>query len=1519
MPQFGPMPISKTYFKFVANDKAINHLENMEASVFPDGFKVLSSEYASSGKRILIVTDRVSKDDLDEGMLLSGNEAGVYDNLLAWALNDKDPDIQIKQVVAFNWPFAWLKNDKNKEQIDEARGLYLARLKRFIDRWKPHAVVLAGADMYSYIFDSLVGRYPHKMYANRLISVNWGNHTCPTLGTIDLYRPISWDNKFSKTYPHLLGYLGRGIATAMNGRNRFSAVLPKKNEITFSYISNINQFKAFYKGLLAAKRVSIDTETTSLARAHNTLLSIQFAWALDRAFFIPIDHPETPFSAKEIRYIKRKLADYFENGTSQFHVYQNGKFDVCQLFGLGVRFNNHRIYDVQGGEFALDENRKILQVVLGVKPYSLDFIAEQRGCSIYRQISFSKGDRGSIKDQHLPNKVDQKRKSSKNSLVIYGCYDVLVPLAIVNAQIKEAKHRQFKKFLLFVCEQLGDATHAFSQMEYSGYHVDKAYLFKLKSKEGPLSTKIAEAASKLRASKAVQQVNRYLMDKQGVPQGGGLFGNSTWVFDINKPAHLQLLFFNALKLEPLDVRKDGGGKTGKEFQEKYKTVPEIADYNQYQKLKTLRDTFVNGIYSRMSRDIDALRDNNIRSNYSYTTVVTSRTSSADPNLQNIPTRGMLAKIIKRMFIAIVGCLFVKNDYSAHEIRDWANESDDRNLSASFYAGLKYRQDLRLVAYSYPEQAIAWSEHKAKHGWFDVKDYNKKLEILDKVKDKITKGIGKAELELEIKGDVHKLNCITGDSLIPTDKGLLRIGEIVHNNFRVIGSPNKISVKVGSIEQPTKAVAWLYQGKKSTLDIVTGHGNSLRCTASHGLLVFDSSLGDVVWREAGMCKTGDYLCINPVQQTRKTALPLNLTTVGMLPAYKHSPRVFSMPKTMTTELAFIISCLVAEGHIQIDGRTLSIGFSNSDKNLLNRYCALLQSVFGVIANVSLVGKKGTNITIGGVPTKITKNLYSAVACSKQLVHWMQELGLYTQSGRRDGKVASHYKQVPWSILQADEQSQLSFIAAYLECDGNVENISGALRWFSASKRLASELQAILNAHGFVPTLSQWKSVWALTLDGKQSVDLWSRIQPFMCSKTLTVKERRSHTGVPTKYWAGVVEQRRVSRNTFINDKKEKVQIKGWRNYFNKVDSISYSSAWVGYNDLLANVQKISTVAHTKLEKMLKTGYHFTPIVSIKKGKKEDVYDLSMQRGAKPAFIANGLVVHNCEIFYQTPVLEVTDDQRQDIKALVFGTVYGKTPEGLARTLNKSDEYAQGLQDTLFEKFPRGAKWLRQVERNGQKNLYVESPLGAQRHLWGYLHTRKGVVNAMNRRGPNSIIQGVASSIGISSIRIMQKLIWFMFTKQGVPFHWRSTINYVHDSVESETKYHLIPIYLYLIEHASTTLIHRRYRKIFDYKLNIGLELEFQLGASVDRVSKWNFMADSLFAKIEQEMKWQKEELGYKPDFKHIDLARHNWKIIADVRKEELAESVKSKKPAEIMLLTPKNVNNVGFKIGLPENA
>lgn len=82
------------------------------------------------------------------------------------------------------------------------------------------------------------------------------------------------------------------------------------------------------------------------------------------------------------------------------------------------------------------------------------------------------------------------------------------------------------------------------------------------------------------------------------------------------------------------------------------------------------------------------------------------------NLQQIPSRGKLAKIIKRMFVADKGYMLLRYDYSAHEVRIWSIASGDMVLAESFRAGQKLRQQF-IAAKTEEERAAIKKELKQK--------------------------------------------------------------------------------------------------------------------------------------------------------------------------------------------------------------------------------------------------------------------------------------------------------------------------------------------------------------------------------------------------------------------------------------------------------------------------------------------------------------------------------------------------------------------------------------------------------------------------------------------------------------------------------------------------------------------------------------------------------------------------------------------------------------------------------------
>jgi DNA polymerase I-like protein with 3'-5' exonuclease and polymerase domains len=1020
---------------------------------------------ADNDTRVLFVTDYVpfsDINDMEEGktaVLFSNEEGEVFSNLIRYS-SRKAKDI--KELVVFNWhnvhdaAIDKSQFDSKRTQKSYAHEYSNKRLLAFIKKMKPDVVMFSGMEAFeSFCSEYLRSQFPKKVNFknkfNRLIDVDIKGHNCQIIGTMDVRRAASQNQEDIKKYPNLMGFIITALEAVRNRKNRYNISLPKG--IKYINLDTVEKFDRFYKKLIKEKIVSIDSESKNLKRIANVCYSIQFAFNsnIKKSYFLPIDHPDTPFSANDLSYIKDRLRKYFEKNSARLHLFMNGKFDLQQFMTqLGVRFFCAPVYDIMAGEYTLDENRKLLAKRGGAnvveKPFSLDAIAEYYGCDIYSRIAFSKGDRADMSVVKLDKKFIQ-----------YSCIDTIVPLLVMQCQLREATRRGHKQAKRFILKVISNTIHAISQLEHTGATIDKKYLFSLLLNDSDIDKQIKGALGKINQSPEVKKANRILLEKKEIPRGF----EEPFIFKINKEEHRQVLFFEVMKLVPLAFTKKATGKIDKAFKEKYKDIPIIKQLATLEKLKKLYTTYVKGFFSKLTRDIDC-RDGSIRSNYQWNEITTGRLGSNDPNLQNIVARGEEAKTIKRCFTEKFGIIQIKNDYSAHEVREWANLAGIKALADAFDRGLLMRRKLRVLMEKYPEEAEAWRQHKftVKWGEKEKKDssgkvispagvitYKDKQRVIKRLNNPNTKKIAALELEIEVFGDIHKLN--------------------------------------------------------------------------------------------------------------------------------------------------------------------------------------------------------------------------------------------------------------------------------------------------------------------------------------------------------------------------------------------------------------------------------------------------------------------VQR------------------FFGTPVLEVTDEQRYNVKAVVFGTLYGKGAAGLAESLGITEEEAQTLIDSMFREFPEGKEWIDDLIRSAQRDFNVLSPSGMIRHLWAYLHNKKGVRNAMDRRGPNAVIQGLASQQGVDSMRNMQTLVWDYLINNDIETMWKILTNYVHDSVESRNFIHLLPIHLYLLEHASTTLVHNNYTDIHHMNFLVGMEVEFQVGASMDKLYTWKWGSAELREYAEKVLDWQAEYYGVKnyPVIKKRIMSAFdkNMKIITKVRAKELQKLCG--KPNEIerkMLLQPKHMHSLGFQ-------
>lgn len=148
-------------------------------------------------------------------------------------------------------------------------------------------------------------------------------------------------------------------------------------------------------------------------------------------------------------------------------------------------------------------------------------------------------------------------------------------------------------------------------------------------------------------------------------------------FNINSPKQLGVILFEHLQL-PNGKKTKTGYSTAAEVLDKlapdYPIVAKILEYRQLAKLKS---TYADGLANYIQED------GRIHGKFNQTITATGRISSTEPNLQNIPVRMELGRLIRKVFIPEEGYIFVDADYSQIELRILAHCSGDEALITAY--------------------------------------------------------------------------------------------------------------------------------------------------------------------------------------------------------------------------------------------------------------------------------------------------------------------------------------------------------------------------------------------------------------------------------------------------------------------------------------------------------------------------------------------------------------------------------------------------------------------------------------------------------------------------------------------------------------------------------------------------------------------------------------------------------------------------------------------------------------------
>lgn len=148
-------------------------------------------------------------------------------------------------------------------------------------------------------------------------------------------------------------------------------------------------------------------------------------------------------------------------------------------------------------------------------------------------------------------------------------------------------------------------------------------------------------------------------------------------FNINSPKQLGVILFEKMGLKGGRKTKTGYSTAADVLEKLAPDYPIVAKILEYRQLAKLKSTYADGLAVFIGED------GRIHGKFNQTITATGRISSAEPNLQNIPVRMELGRLIRKVFIPEDGYVFVDADYSQIELRVLAHCSGDEMLIEAY--------------------------------------------------------------------------------------------------------------------------------------------------------------------------------------------------------------------------------------------------------------------------------------------------------------------------------------------------------------------------------------------------------------------------------------------------------------------------------------------------------------------------------------------------------------------------------------------------------------------------------------------------------------------------------------------------------------------------------------------------------------------------------------------------------------------------------------------------------------------
>lgn len=537
---------------------------------------------------------------------------------------------------------------------------------------------------------------------------------------------------------------------------------------------------------------------------------------------------------------------------------------------------------------------------------------------------------------------------------------------------------------------------------------------------------------------------------------------------------------------------------------------------------------------------------------------------------------------------------------------------------------------------------------------------------------------------------NDVRCIAGSSLINTDRGLIKIQDMVAHDPEQMVEGTRVKLKDVNVRNHTgqyvPAKFWWYQGRKPTFSLVLDDGTELETTAEHKFLTLGEDMRGEFTKLKDL-KPGMFL-LKPVDVEVRTALyKLNLECPKI-----YQNQGLKVPEYMNPKLAYCLALIISEGNITPS----RVDVVNSDKKIIDKLVKFMGEIFGIIPKEHYIHRYADEPeinTLKGKDVSFTKHTWRVLFNSRPLVEILRQLGLKPSCELRTNLSPSHHKTVPDCIMQADHRSQLAFISGYLDGDGSkyAKNKGHELRWRSNSKQIMRSIHAMLSDLGYLSVLRLNNAQSGVCSEVYMSWGQASGLIPnliysckFKGKKNVNGKRSRK-LGIPSHYIIRLLLSREIkgsrvrethrgkSTLSFYNDDGVIVQVDGnWRRHFKHqihVSNLKYTDYRTNFlydayeagklNGALEIIKQVSEKAYKSLMFLFKHKTKFCEIVKITEGPVQHVYDLTMSKNVPPVFTAQGICFKNSGGDFWN-----------------IDTIWGSTTPMKLKALNISEDFVNG---------------------------------------------------------------------------------------------------------------------------------------------------------------------------------------------------------------------------------------------------